>query len=75
MTNKNDKKLKDMLDRYLSGDDSIRGVAILVDEEETRIAVLMLNSSGIEAFLLMLHGLQTLHDKAVSNTAFNKTVH
>lgn len=66
---------KKMLERYLSGELELTGVLVVVNEETHRVDMLTLNTSNMEAFMLMLHGLNTLHDKAISTTVFNKTVH
>lgn len=75
MSSEREKQLKKLLKAYIDGDVDISGVVILVNEEDERIELLTLNASNIQAFILMLHGLQTLHDSAISTTKFNKTVH
>jgi hypothetical protein len=70
-----EKLFRKMLERYLAGEFELSGVVVLVNEEEQRIEMLTLNASSSQAFILMLHGLQTLHDKALSTTKFNETVH
>ena len=75
MSSEREKQLKKLLKAYIDGDVDLSGVVILVNEEDERIELLTLNASNIQAFILMLHGLQTLHDSAISTTKFNKTVH
>jgi hypothetical protein len=75
MSSEREKQLKKLFKAYIDGAVDLSGVVILVNEEDERIELLTLNATNIQAFLLMLHGLQTLHDNAISTTKFNKTVH
>lgn len=75
MSSEREKQLKKLFQAYIDGEVDLSGVVILVNEADERIELLTLNATNIQAFILMLHGLQTLHDNAISTTKFNKTVH
>ena len=74
MSNSEEALFKKLLENYLAGDVDLSGVAVMVNETEQRIEMLTFNSTSTEAFILLLHGLQAMHDKALSTTGFNKTL-
>ena len=75
MSSAGEKKIRKLLQGYLDGVEDLSGVILLVNEKDERIELLTLNATNVQAFILMLHGIQTLHDNAISTAKFNKTLH
>lgn len=75
MSSNKERTLRKLFQGYLDGDVDLSGVVMLYNEEDARIEMLTINATNVQAFFLMLHGLQTLHDSAISTTKFNKTIH
>jgi hypothetical protein len=74
MSKADERKLKAMLQSYIDDPASMNGVMLVVNEETERIDLLLLNTTSTQAFVLMLHGLQTIHENVV-RTPFNKLLH
>ena len=67
--------VRDILKDYLAGKASISGVLMLVNEKKERIELLTLNATTDEAFLLLLHGLQSIYGKAAGVTPPGSVIH
>lgn len=67
--------VREILKDYLDGKASLNGVLMLVNEKKERIELLTLNATQPEAFLLLLHGLQSIYGKALDVTTPGDTVH
>jgi hypothetical protein len=69
----NEEQFKKMMESYLAGDTDVTGVFVMVNEDAQGIDLLTLNTTNMEAFVLMLHGLSALHEAVAS--ANNKSIH
>jgi hypothetical protein len=67
--------VRDILKDYLAGKASISGVLLLVNEKKERIELLTLNATNDEAFLLLLHGIQSIYGKALGVTPSGSVIH
>lgn len=74
MSKEDEGKLKAVLQSYIEDPASFNGVMLVVNEETERIDLLLLNTTSTQAFVLMLHGLQTIHENVV-RAPFSKLLH